>query len=40
MVGNLPIRMDIMNWARIPGSFHREEGGLDDFISASLKQGV
>ncbi len=46
---NLPIRVDIMDWARIPESFRREierahvmvqEGDLDDFISASLKQGV
>jgi predicted nucleotidyltransferase len=46
---NLPIRVDIMDWARIPESFHREierahvvvqESDLDDFISASLKQGV
>jgi len=46
---NLPIRVDIMDWARIPANFHREiervhvvvqEGDLDDFISASLKQGV
>ena len=46
---NLPIRVDIMDWARIPASFHREierahvvvqEGDLDEFISASLKQGV
>jgi len=46
---NLPIRVDIMDWARIPVSFHREierahvvvqEGDLDNFISARLKQGV
>ena len=46
---NLPIHVDVMDWARIPASFHREierahvvvqEGDLDDFISASLKQGV
>lgn len=46
---NLPIRVDIMDWARIPASFHREiewahvvvqEGDLDDFISVSLKQSI
>jgi predicted nucleotidyltransferase len=46
---NLPIRVDVMDWARIPASFHREierahvvvqEGDLDDSISASLKQSV
>ena len=46
---NLPIREDVMDWARIPESFRREierahvvvvDGDLDDFISASLKQGV
>lgn len=46
---NLPIRVDVMDWARIPASFHREieqahvgvyEGGLNGFISAHLKQSV
>lgn len=44
---NLPIRVDIMDWARVPVSFHREieqahvvvqTGESDNFLTARLKQ--